>query len=691
MRLRYTLFQLMRKLLISLLALALLFVLSPSHAQEEKPRDVFLKAYNLFAKGESRPAEELLLRTLDKAFTLEDYSLYHLGLIAAKSENISSARQYFSKLQRKFPDSIWTQPAGLELARLAIAEKSYAEAIELCRELRSQRSKNEISDEAAYLLGRAHEALGDAKRAYSTYQELRRASPLSSPAAAARKAVAALREKSPDLFGLTTPEALLAEGELLAREQVYSEAEKLYRKVLEQTSKNTSRPRVLAALANVYRAQRKRDEANPLLVEIAQRYPESAEAPAALNQLAMNHWNRDDDAKALEYFKRLRERYPKSSLVDYAEYASARIYESEGKQDEALAAYQSLAKKPGDGQPREDAAWRAAWIYYLRKDDKNANAAFKRIASGKNNTRWRAAALYWQARTAARMEQKEEAKQLFLAVLRDPEETYYRGAAAGWLQRLGGAVEEKKPAEPTIATITPPPLTPSQSFHFSRAQELSELAMNAQAVAELDEVKTLGAEELSLRLLLMREYARNGGYARSVALAHQVQFPRSSEELARYRYPLAYWDMVQKLAKENGIDPHLVVSLIRQESLFDPKAVSPAAAIGLMQLLHSTATRTAARASLPPPPREKLFEPEVNLALGIHHLKELLQKYSNSLIKAIAAYNAGENAVSRWETQLAAADDDEFIERIPYPETQLYVKLVLRNLRVYRTLYGENK
>jgi soluble lytic murein transglycosylase len=681
----------MRKLLISLLALALLFIPSPSRAQEENPRDIFLKAYHLFVKGESRLAEELLLRTLDKSFVLEDYSFYYLGQIAAKSENISSVRQYFSKLREKFPDSVWAPNAGIELAKFALAEKNYAGAIELCRKLRSQRPKGEISDGAAYLLGQAHEALGDMKQAYATYQELRRASPLSPPAAAARKAAVALRETFPDLFGLTTPEAMLAEGELLAREQIYSEAEKLYRKILEQTPKNISRPRVLAALANAYRAQRKRDEANPLLAEIAQRYPESAEAPAALNQLAMNHWNRDDDAKALEYFKRLRDRYPKSSLVDYAEYATGRIYESEGKQDEALAAYQSLAKKPGDGQPREDAAWRAAWIYYLRKDDKNAHAAFKRLASDKDRMRWRSAALYWQARTAARMEQNEEAKQLFLAVLRDPEETYYKGAAAGWLQRLGGAVEEKKAAEPTVATITPTTLTAAQAFHFSRAQELSELALSALAVAELDEVKALGAEDLSLRLLLMREYARNGGYARSVALAYQVQFPRSSEELARYRYPLAYWDMVQKLAKENGLDPHLVVSLIRQESLFDPKAVSPAAALGLMQLLHSTATRTAARMSLPPPPRERLFDPEINLALGIHHLKELLQKYSNSLIKAIAAYNAGENAVSRWEARLVGVDDDEFIERIPYPETQLYVKLVLRNLRIYRNLYGEPK
>jgi soluble lytic murein transglycosylase len=253
------------------------------------------------------------------------------------------------------------------------------------------------------------------------------------------------------------------------------------------------------------------------------------------------------------------------------------------------------------------------------------------------------------------------------------------------------AVEEKKTPEPNVSTLTPPTLSAPQTFHFSRAQELSEMALNALAAAELDEVKNLGAEDLSLKLLLMREYARNGAYARSAALANQIPFPRSAEELARYRFPLAYWDAVQKLAKENGIDPYLVVALIRQESLFEPKAVSPAAALGLMQLLPSTAARTASRLKLSPPQREELFEPKVNLTLGIHHLKELLQRYSNNLVKAIAAYNAGENAVSKWETRFAAADDDEFVERIPYSETQLYVKLVLRNLRVYRNIYGEQK
>src|SRR5258706_2121145 len=682
----------MSKLTAILLAVVCFLVPSLSCSQEQNPCELFAKAYALFSQGDSGLAEELLLRTLERNFILEDYSLHYLALIAVKSANLTAARQYYSQLRLKFPDSVWLAHADLQLAKLALAERNYARAAELARGLRGQRARREIAEEAGYLLGQALEGAGDSKQAYAAYQELRRAAALSTWDVSARNAVAALREKSPELFGAAAPEAVLDEADLLTREQAYPDAEKLYLKLLEQPPQGGFRPRVLAALGNHYRVQRKRDEAVPVLAEIVQSYPDSAEAPAPLNQLAQIYWNRDDDAKALEYFKQLRDRYPKSSFVDFAENASARIYESLGRQDDALAAYQSLAKRGTDGQMREEAAWRAAWIYYLRKDDANANAAFKRLATGQDKAKDRLAARYWQARTAARLKQADEAKKLYLAVLNDAEESYYKSAAAAQLARLGAAAEEKKPPDAASTPAAPAPalLSSAQAFHLARAQELAELSLAPLAVVELDEVRSLGAEE-GLRLLLMREYARNGAYARTVALASQFQSPRAAEEVARYRYPLAYWESVQKRAKENGLDPYLVVSLIRQESLFDPKAVSPAAAYGLMQMLHSTATRTATRMKLAPPAREKLFEPEVNLQLGIYHLKELLQRYSNSYVKAIAAYNAGENAVTRWETRYAGSEDDEFIERIPYTETQLYVKLVLRNLRVYKKIYGEQK
>jgi soluble lytic murein transglycosylase len=110
-----------------------------------------------------------------------------------------------------------------------------------------------------------------------------------------------------------------------------------------------------------------------------------------------------------------------------------------------------------------------------------------------------------------------------------------------------------------------------------------------------------------------------------------------------------------------------------------------------MQLIPPTAARIAKQLGLPAPTQETLFEPETNLTLGTQYLKDLLQRYSNNWHKALAAYNAGEAAVDRWEKEIVTDDIEEFVERIPYVETRGYVKLVLRNQQIYKRLYDTQK
>jgi soluble lytic murein transglycosylase len=215
------------------------------------------------------------------------------------------------------------------------------------------------------------------------------------------------------------------------------------------------------------------------------------------------------------------------------------------------------------------------------------------------------------------------------------------------------------------------------------------LSLRQLAVLELDEVNRRTKSAASVRVLLMRQYFQNGAYGRSLQLANQLPSSRSERDL--YRYPLAFWDLIQQKAQDRGLDPYLVLALIRQESLFDTRARSPAAAIGLMQLIPPTAARVAKQLGLAAPSQETLFEPEVNLTLGTQYLKDLLQRYSNNWYKAIAAYNAGEAAVDRWEREIVTDDIEEFVERIPYVETRGYVKLVLRNHQIYKRLYDTQK
>ncbi|MDH5637850.1 MAG: transglycosylase SLT domain-containing protein, partial [Nitrospinota bacterium] len=89
--------------------------------------------------------------------------------------------------------------------------------------------------------------------------------------------------------------------------------------------------------------------------------------------------------------------------------------------------------------------------------------------------------------------------------------------------------------------------------------------------------------------------------------------------------------------------------------------------------------------------RERLYDPEVNIAIGVAYLSKLLERYDGSMALALAAYNAGEPTVDRWVKKLEAPNQEEFIEMIPYSETRGYVKNVLRNLALYRSIYSRNK
>jgi soluble lytic murein transglycosylase len=143
---------------------------------------------------------------------------------------------------------------------------------------------------------------------------------------------------------------------------------------------------------------------------------------------------------------------------------------------------------------------------------------------------------------------------------------------------------------------------------------------------------------------------------------------------------------VLRQATARGIDPLLVLALMRQESLFDPGARSPADARGLMQLLPSTAQRVADQQGLPAA-AGRLYDPAVNVEIGVAYLDQLLDQHAGDPFKALAAYNGGEAAVAKWEERFGGADSDEFVERITFRETRDYVKKVMSNYRRYEQLY----
>lgn len=164
--------------------------------------------------------------------------------------------------------------------------------------------------------------------------------------------------------------------------------------------------------------------------------------------------------------------------------------------------------------------------------------------------------------------------------------------------------------------------------------------------------------------------------------AYTLNHPR----VLRAVFPWPYRDLIEHTARELRLDPHLLAGLIRQESAFTPTAISRAGAHGLMQLMPPTAREVARRIGAVWD-EVLLTVPDANLRLGATHLEGLLRRYDDRVLPSLAAYNAGGVPVRRWMASWDGEDAVQFIENVTYNETRGYLRTVLRNWALYRSLY----
>ena len=151
-------------------------------------------------------------------------------------------------------------------------------------------------------------------------------------------------------------------------------------------------------------------------------------------------------------------------------------------------------------------------------------------------------------------------------------------------------------------------------------------------------------------------------------------------------YSQKYSEYVEKYAEENNLDPLLVYSIIKAESNFKKDAKSNSDAIGLMQVMPSTAREIGENLGIEEINEEILYEPELNIQIGTKYFRNLLDKYNNYNL-AIIAYNAGMGNLDKWIEEGIIDKQGENIENIPFSETKNYVKKILQNYEIYQEIY----
>jgi len=235
---------------------------------------------------------------------------------------------------------------------------------------------------------------------------------------------------------------------------------------------------------------------------------------------------------------------------------------------------------------------------------------------------------------------------------------------------------------------------PDAARGLERAEALLAAQLPELAERELAALSAAYPRNAALAVRYARLASEQGNHASAVRAAGRALGPclarGTPEELRPLRdifYPNHYAGLVDAQLAGTGVDPALIRGLIRQESFFEPGAVSGAGAVGLMQVLPSTAASLAARNGERTPGAESLKDPAVNIRFGVRFFLDRYAEYGGSLPLTLASYNAGRVKVGVWREFLGGLDRELFTEFIPYTETRDYVKRIQGNQAMYRLLY----
>jgi len=654
-------------------------------------RSLYMLGLTELALGKPLKAGETLEHAADEYVVLGDYALYHAGRAAAEAGDFAAAIRILSSLRLKFFDSVWRADAARIVGLSFLALDNAVEARSaLERAFREGLDQTAIPG-ARLALGQAHEEAGDRGSAARIYEDLWLTLPETPEADEAAKRLERLRREGVPVRAVSLKQRM-GRAERLLNRYVYAQALEEYRALASEAQKSGDRAHAYRATMGAARCLfrlKRYVEATTAYRDVRLAFVGRPGVEEALFWEARSLTRQQKYEEGFATYRRLIARHGQSRWARESRFRLALLLEDRGKLDEARTEYARLIQH-GAGEHRDEALWRLGWIDWKQGPMAAAGRQFHALATLSRDDALARQGSYWEARVLERREQTEDARKRYLAIAGRAPLSYYRFASEARLTVLGGGPLED--IKPLPAGPEPPGPTRSLGAHFERGLELVALRQNEDASREIGLVRPVGPDLLlyfarllqgmhayyeSARLILSRE-------AEPLSRSVQGKLP-----LLRYIYPRAYPGEVGAQATRWDLDPTLIWAIMREESTYRPAIRSPAGAVGLMQLMPATAGRLGAEAGLSRGEID-LQEPATNIALGARHLAALLSRYDGNRARALAAYNAGEEAVDRWLSEMPSslqAQEDTFIEEIPYQETRDYVKKVLKSYDVYRRLY----
>ncbi len=656
----------------------------------------FLRALAALEHEPANGATELLALAADYP-QMRDHCLFNAGRALERLRKRSAAAAAYGEVSPR--SALY---AEARLARSRVLERALdldgaLEALTAVRELPASPRNDAVRRRALLAAARLHQKRVDYAGEHRAMLELWATSPLSREAAAVWERLKEL--PIPNRWRLRRAESFLAFNDNLEAMRVALQVKTAF--------PDEDACRAAYVVGNALRKERQHRRAIAALAPMVQGCTASELRPQAMFVLG---YSQSIVAKedAVRTYEAMARDHPQHPLADDALFIAATVDLRLGNTSAALQRLETVASRYAEGNFAPEALFQLAWQRRAAGERKAALAAIdrlERLAGSGSEQRLRGR--YWRARTLA--DAGEKSASTSFAEIASEQPTSWYGLLAR--RRLPPVTQAAIACHDAPSQASAPPSChggPGSSASSPWPLEAGPLGTNPQflagvelvrmglpgAVAELLAIDRSNLPDDAARLLV--EALERTGVDRAAAFVARTTLGRrlggtlDDGEAAIWEatYPRPFREMVERWAKGSSVDPDLLQALMREESRFNRWARSSAGAIGLAQLMPRTARDVARELGLRGVTPAALQRPSLNIRLGAAYLGKLLSEFDGSKVHAVAAYNAGPEAVWRWVRERPDADLDEWVEQIPAAETRDYVKNVLGSYGAYRFVYG---
>jgi soluble lytic murein transglycosylase len=617
---------------------------------------------------------------------LADYADFLGAKANHEAGNQAAAEAVLRDFSSRYPDSIFNAQAPELEANTLLPMNDAAAAQRVLTAAADTTAANRPGFQLAQ--GQVAFALGQTEMAESLFKRLLLGHPLSEEAEIARAKLTAMGAES----SLTAAE-LRSLGDAYYNGGRYEPASEQYRALARAVGLDAAARNGFAVDEAACDLKLKR-----LTAAQAEALNDSSDENGARRLYLLMELARNRDA--LDEQKRIvaemESRFPHSQWLAEALYSSGNMYLLRREYAPAVEYYSFLATHFPDTKNASAAHWRAGWLSYRQGLLSEAARLFDeqiRLYPGAKET---ASALYWRGRLYETEEHKPaQAAANYRTLVRVYQHYFYAQMARQRLAALGNTPTVIE-AQPQLDQIQPPAVPaldesfPEDSPHLAKARLLANAGLNDYIAQEIAADPDSASWSALAEAQIYASYGETFRAMRALkrALPTAATAPIKSVPMAYWRilFPEPYWETIQAESAKNDLDPYLVASLIRQESEFNPSAVSKANAYGLMQMLPSVGKAMAREEGIQHFENFQLLDPATNIRLGTRYLRQTLSRFGGVTEYALAAYNAGDERVSDWQAAGPYQGIDEFVESIPFTETREYVEAILRNQETYKAI-----